>query len=370
MDNDIFDNNKMNPNDAYEDLSKISRQIYKKVNPGQKELQSKLTRYTPIRNGKTYQQDWPLYSKACSQEKLMFFRILKDAVDDLMIKYEYKGNGRPTAYYADILKSLCIKAYHNYSGWRLESELRIAKAMGIIDVVYKRTTLMKYLQDQKITKLLHTLYKMIAQPLSQIEVYFAADATGISNMYGNIRWMKIRHTKEELKKRREYSKLHIISGCKTNVITSVKITKGTAHESPHFKSLLYDTAKNFDIKELSADAGYLSKKNVKAVSDIGAVPFIMGKKNVFIASRGKLSSWGAMLRLWKKHQMYFAERYNRRQNVEATFGALKRKFGDFCRCKKPESQENEILCKIVCFNSAVLAEALLSYDLKPDFMDS
>ena len=119
-----------------------------------------------------------------------------------------------------------------------------------------------------------------------------------------------------------------------------------------------------------ADAGYLSKDNVRAISSIGAVPFIMGKKNVNVPSRGKMSSWGAMLRLWKNHQMYFAEHYHKRSNVESTFGALKRKFGDFCRCKKSISQENEILCKIVCFNSSVLSEALLSFDLKCRFMDS
>ncbi len=358
--------------DAYPDLSKISQEIYKNVDPIKREIQQKLTPYTPKNFGekKTYSQDWPLYQKACSQEKLMFLKILKDVVDFMMIEEEYKGNGRPSAYYGDILKSLCIKSYHNYSSWRLESELKIARAMGIIDEVYKRTTLMKYMQDEKITRLLHKLYKIIAQPIAPIELYFAADATGISNAYGNTRWINVRHTKEEAKHRREYSKLHIVSGCKTNIITSAKITKGNKHESPYFKPLLDDTAKIFNIKEVSADAGYLSRDNVKAVSDIGAMPFIMGKRNTNVAAKGPSTPWNSMLRLWKNKQMYFAEHYHKRSNVESTFGALKRKFGDFCRCKKPESQENEILCKIVCFNAAILSETLLSFDLKLDFMDS
>ncbi len=352
--------------DSCPDLSRISKRIYKKVKPS-KVIQQKLVTYTL--GEKNYSQNWPLYQKACSQEKLMFFRILKDAVDHLTIGQEYKGNGRPPAYFGDIIKSLCIKSYNNYSSWRTESELKIARAMGIIDFIPKRSTLLKYLQDERITGLLHNLYKVIAEPLTDVEVYFAADATGISNSYGNTRWMKIRHTKEERNYIGKYSKLHIISGVKTNVICSAKITKGTKHESPYFKSLLDDTAKIFSIKEVSADAGYLSKKNVKAVSDIGAVPFIMGKKNVSVPMKG-YSSWGMMLRLWKKHQIYFAAHYHKRSNVESTFGALKRKFGDFCRCKKTVSQENEILCKIVCFNSVVLAEALLSYDLKKGFMAS
>lgn len=357
--------------DAYEDLNKISKKIYRNVNPAVKDTQLRLTQYTPKPFGKkkTYQQDWSVYAKACSQEKLMFMKILKDAIDYMMVKYEYKGNGRPAAYYGDIIKSLCIKSYHNYSGWRLESELKIAKAMGIIDDVYKRTTLMKYMQEPKITEMLHKLYKIIAEPLSTIEIYFAADATGISNKYGNVRWMNIRHTKEETKHKREYSKLHIISGVKTNCVCSAKITKGTAHESPFFKPLLDDTAKIFNVKEISADAGYLSKDNVKAIATIGATPFIMGKKNTNVPKAGPISAWGGMLRLWKNHQMDFAERYHKRSNVESTFGMIKRKYGDFCRCKKPESQEVEILSRIVCHNAVVLAEALLSYDLKKGFID-
>ncbi len=349
------------------ELLKLSEKFYREANPLVTDVQTVLGCYDTIQDRKTYPQNWSAYSKACSQEKLMFLKILKDAVDSLELDYHYKGNGRPPAYDGDIVKSICIKAYHNYSWWRLESELRIAKSMGIIECVHKKTTLANYMQDPKITSLLHKLYKIIAEPLSQVELYFAADATGISNKYGNTRWMKIRHTKEEAKHRREYSKLHIISGVKTNVICSVKITKGTEHESPHFKSLLDDTAKIFNIREISADAGYLSKDNVKAISDIGVVPFIKGKKNVYVPNKTARSSWGIMLRLWKKHQMYFSEHYNRRQNVESTFSALKRKYGDFCRSKKLDSQNAEILSKIVCFNASILAETLLLYDLKIPF---
>ncbi len=356
----------------FSNIHQVSRRLLHQVNPHDTSIQQRLTTYEPKPYGeqRNYPRDWPLYQKACSQEKLMFFRILKDAVDHLMIEEQPQGSGRPQAYLGDIVKSLCIKSYHNYSSWRTESELKIARAMGIIDEVYRRTTLMKYMQDPQVTKILHKLYKIIAEPIAPLEIYFAADATGISNAYGNARWMTIRHTKEEVKKRREYSKLHIISGCKTNIISSAKITKGSVHESPHFPTLLDDTAKIFSVKEILADAGYLAKSNTKAAEKIGATPFIAPKKNTNVPRRGPKSSWGKMLLMWKYNKTYFAEHYHRRSNVESTFGAMKRKFGDFCRCKKPESQENEILCKIVCYNAAVLSEALLSADLNVPFMDT
>jgi len=360
----------MNRYDQYEDLSKLSKQIYKNVRPARREVQERLGPYSPLPYGenRTYPQDWSVYERACSQEKLMFFRLLKDAVDYLMIDYNYKGCGRPPVFLADIVKSLCIRLFSNYSSWRAESELRIARAMGVIDEVPRRSTLNKYLQSPRVTELLHRLYKVMAEPLAKVEVYFAADATGISNAYGNKRWIEVRHKKGELAESRKFTKLHIVCGTKTNVVCVAKITKGTGHESPYFKPLLDETAKIFSVKEVSADAGYLSKKNAQAVEDIGAVPFIMPKRNVHVPGRGPVTAWGGMLRLWKHHQMFFAEHYHRRSNVESTFGMMKRKWGHFCRSKLPASQENEILCKVVCHNAAVLSEALLSYDLQPKFV--
>jgi len=54
--------------------------------------------------------------------------------------------------------------------------------------------------------------------------------------------------------------------------------------------------------------------------------------------------------------------------MESTFAMLKRKFGFYVRSKVPATQENEILTKVVCLNSCILAEALLEYDLGPEFM--
>lgn len=362
--------NPIDPRDQYEDLSKISRKIYKNVRPAVREMQTRLTPYTPKLFGeqRTYSQDWPVYTYAMGNEKLMVYRMIKDSVDYLDIPYEYPGNGRPRVDHSDIIKSLCIKSYHNLSGWRLESELKLAKAMGIINIVHKKSTLNKCMKDKTITKYLHKLYQVIAEPLKDIEIYCAADGSGVSNSYGRSRWMTIRHTKKEEKQRRFYSKLHIMIGTKTGIIASARVTDGHANESPLFRPLLDDTAKIFTIREVSADAGYIGRENVEAVAKIGAVPYIMPKRGIHVPMKGPMTAWGSMLRLWKHNQMYFAEHYHRRSKVESSFSSSKRKFGDFCRCKMPNTQENEILCRVVCYNAAVLSKALLSFDLSSGFM--
>ncbi|KKM23572.1 hypothetical protein LCGC14_1613850 [marine sediment metagenome] len=365
-------NIKPSPYDLYEDLSKDAEKIYKHAIPPFKSIISKkkeyiqeeLNSFVPV-EPKKYTQDWKTYYQACRTEKLMFFRIIKDAVDYLVIENKY-GFGRPSAFFSDIIKSLCIKSYHNLSTWRLESELRLARSMGIIDNVYKKSCISKYMNSEDVTEVLHELYKIIAEPLIPIETQYAADATGIGNAYKAKKWIDVRLDKQEHK---QYNKLHILSGTLTNTIIAAKITEGIRHESPIFKDLMVGV-KRFKVKEISADAGYLSRKNCELIQDSGAMPYILPKKNVTSYSKGSGTAWQNMIRLWKKHQMLFASHYHRRSNVESTFGMLKRKWGDFCRCKLPMTQENEILARIICHNAAVLSEAMLSNDLELKFMDS
>ncbi len=365
-------NTKPSPYDLYEDLSKESEWFYKTVSPPLKsklfnrddDIQEELNSFVPI-EPKKYTQDWKVYYQACRTEKLMFLRIIKDAIDYLIMENKY-GYGRPAAFFSDIIKSICIKSYHNLSTWRLESELKLCKSMGIIDNVYKKSCISKYMNSKDVTEVLHELYKIIAEPLIPIETQYAADATGISNAYKAKKWIDVRLDRQEHK---QYNKLHIISGTLTNIIVSAKVTEGIRHESPVFKDLMVGI-KRFKVKEISADSGYLSRKNCELIQDNGAVPYILPKKNVKAYSKGTGTAWHTMINLWKKHQMLFASHYHRRSNVESTFGALKRKYGDFCRCKLPVTQENEILARIICHNSAVLSEAMLSNDLEPKFMDS
>jgi len=360
----------VNPNkyDQYEDLTEISEEIRRNIKlttPKVQDLQMNLQDFSRSREKRKYSQDWAIYYSACRSEKLMAWKIIKDAVDYLGLQGEYKGNGRPSAFIPDIVKSLCIKAYCNLSSWRIESELRLAKSMGIIDTVYKKTSINKYMASPNVTKILHKLYTILAEPIAPIETQYAIDATGISNAYKSKKWVEVRLDRQEHK---DYNKLHVLSGTITNVVVSAKVTEGTKHESPFLKELVKDASKKFPMREISADAGYLSRKNCDAIKDVGAIPFILPKKNTRSLNRGSQGAWGHMIRLWRKNQMLFAQHYHQRSNVESTFGAMKRKFGDFCRCKMPTTQENEIISRIVCYNACVLAEAMLSNDLEPVFM--
>jgi hypothetical protein len=60
----------------------------------------------------------------------------------------------------------------------------------------------------------------------------------------------------------------------------------------------------------------------------------------------------------------FLKHYHQRSNVESTFSAVKRKFGDAVRARTPTAMVNEILAKFVCFNltRVILSQIELGID--------
>lgn len=310
---------------------------------------------------KTYPQDWTNYNLFQTREKAMAYKLLSSVIDYIDIQ-QIKRTGRPSVDIREIIKCLVVKVYNDSSSRRINSELILFRGLGYITKLYHFNTICKYLSDPQITPHLEEIYKTLAEPMAALENYFAADSTGFSTM-DKSRWSDVRL---DFKQHKDYKKLHIICGTRTNVIASVKVTEGTCNDSPYFKPLLNDASKLFTIKEISADAGYLSRENCTASREIGAVPYIMPKKNVTALSKGH-SSWNKMISLWRENEPKFRAHYHRRSNVESTFAMIKRKFGDTLKGKHDSTKYNEIMCKVVCHNLTILAECMIQFGIHPSF---
>src|SRR5438477_13205833 len=74
-----------------------------------------------------------------------------------------------------------------------------------------------------------------ALPLKPLEANFACDSTGFSASRFE-RWYDHKYGGE--KSKRVWVKAHIMTGCKTNVVTAVEIHGKDAADSPQFKPLL------------------------------------------------------------------------------------------------------------------------------------
>ena len=82
--------------------------------------------------------------------------------------------------------------------------------------------------------------------------------------------------------------------------------------------------------------------------EAGAVPFIAFKVNSK-GDRGP-SIWQKMHAMFTLNRDDYLRKYHLRSNVESTFSAIKRKFGDAVRSKTDVTCKNEVLAKIVAHN--------------------
>lgn len=312
---------------------------------------------------KVYGQDWEAYNQAQTQEKILFMELLNE-LTSLIPHQKYKGNGRPPTPIGDMIFSICVKTYLDFSSRRVESDIQMAKNLGYITHVPHFNTILKYLNNPILANVFKELITVSALPLKQIEESFAVDASGFSTSI----YLPWQHVRTGLSKRRMFKKAHLFTGTKTNVITSVEVTDGYTNDTTMFRSLLYDSAKHFDVKEVVADMGYSSRENLGLVSSVGAIPFIPFKKNIKGQSKG-VKIWRVMYQYFKEHREDFMQHYHRRSNVESVFSMIKRKQGTYLRTKTDVAQINEIMCKCLVHNICVLIQEMFELGIKVDFKE-
>jgi len=124
------------------------------------------------------------------------------------------------------------------------------------------------------------------------------------------------------------------------------------------------TAKNFDVKEVSADKGYSGRETHEAIAKIGATPYIAFNVKATGAAGGV---FGKMFHLFQYKREEFLQHYHRRSNVESTVMMIKTKFGDSLRSKGETAMKNEVLAKVLCHNICCVISALYELGIEADF---
>jgi transposase len=179
-----------------------------------------------------------------------------------------------------------------------------------------------------------------------------------------VRWYDEKYGRE--RSEHTWLKAHLMCGVKTNVVTSVEVTDGNAHDSPQFTGLVQSTAQRFRLGEVSADKAYLSRANVDTVVMEGGTPYIPFKEGTGTGGApDKL--WHGLYHFYMLHRADFLAHYHKRSNVESTFWMIKSKFGERLRSKTPVAQRNEILCKVLAHNLCCLVSSIYELGLAPTF---
>ena len=307
---------------------------------------------------KTYPQNWPAYNAAQTSEKENLLTLLADLCANV-IQPDYI-TGRPRFPYADMVYVSALKVYSGFSARRFDTDVRTAAELGYIDVAPSFNTVNRYIANATLTPILVDLIERSAAPLNVVESHFAADASGFSTSRFD-RWFDAKWGKE--KTQRQWLKAHILTGVKTNIVTSIEVTPSNVHDSTMFRPLLDRAAQQFKLEEVSADKAYLSDPNLRHVKKLEAYPYIPFKKN----TTGKGSPlWRRLYSYFVLNEDDFLARYHQRSNVETTFSMVKGKFGDSVRAKSDEGQVNEILLKFLCHNICVLIQEMHTLGITPE----
>ena len=305
-------------------------------------------------------RSWTNYNLAQMNEIEKFDQLLRELTD--IIPDEEQTVGRPRLAIQDQYFCAVQKVYSQLSSRRSQTLLYRAEAKEYIDHAPHFNAVSKFLNREDITPTLVQLIRMSAAPLADIEHDFAIDSSGFrTTSYSS--WHEEKHGKS---KQNIWLKAHICTGVLTNIIADVKVTGSNASDHVQFNGLVMGTNKTFNVKEISADKAYLSRENYDLVTSIGANAYILFKENSK-ARAGGSSAWVKAFYHFQNNKEDFLKHYHKRSNVETTFMAIKRKFGETLKSKNTTAQVNELLCKILAYNITVLINCMYNRNIMPDF---
>jgi transposase len=312
----------------------------------------------------TTPQVWPAYRQAQVNEKQRFQTLLYELCAGLEDTTQHMG--RPRLPIADVIFALCYKVYSTFSTRRFSCDLKEAHLKGYLSKLPSYNSVCDYFQMENLTAYLKQLIVESSRPLSLVEHDFAVDSSGFATVQFQ-RWMTAKWGNAKPVDKRHWLKVHLMCGVKTNIVTSVEITHTNAGDSVYFSPLVEQTARNFELREVSADKAYSAEKNLKLVLSKGAQPYIPFRSNATALNRRSGDTWKSLFRQFHYNQEWFMQHYHKRSNVETTFSMIKSKFGERLRSKSVVAQTNEVLCKVLCHNLVCVVQSIYELGIEPNF---
>jgi len=310
---------------------------------------------------KTYKQDWPAYNLAQQTEKKRFQVLLNELCRTLAEPERPVQRGPKPHSYRDSIFAMVFKVYCGFSAQRFSTDLLKAHERGYTTRPIPGMKVTSFHENADFTPILTELIAVSAAPLAVVETEFAADSSGFSTSKFE-RWYDEKYG--VTKRSCVWVKAHIACGVKTNVVTSVRILEQHSGDSPQFKPLVNETAKRFTVNEFSADKAYTSNENFETVANVGGTLFAAFKSNTTGGIGGLFEKMFHYFQFQKEEYM---NHYHKRSNVESTFSAIKRVFGDSVRSKTDAAMKNEVLCKILAHNLCCLIHEQEKLGIAPIF---
>ena len=309
-------------------------------------------------------RNWKAINASSAEEKARV-QVLLRGLCDCVQQPAYKGNGRPALSLGDVIYGATMAVFNGDSIRRSGSDLTDCQAKGLLEDKPSAGSLFRYLEKPELMPLIQMMIRESAAPLiaCETEAQYAADGTGFATgVYGS--YCDYRHGGKE-RKVATFVKAHVIAGTRTHAVTWVQPTDGHVNDTTMLPTLVQETARRYAMKEVSADAGYLSKANAMAIADVGAVPYISFKDN----TTGKTGpeAWLKMWHDFNANTEDYLTHYHRRSNVETVFHMVKTKFGERIRSRTRTAMFNETLLKFLSHNLSCMVRAIHELGIEPKF---
>ena len=314
-----------------------------------------------------YQQDNVAYHEAQRNEKNRLQVLLYELCKGIDEPFRKPTTGPKPHSIKDMIFSCVFKVYVGFSSRRFSCDLLDAHAKGFTSKPIPGMKVTAFMENPTLTPILYSLIAQSAMPLRVVESQFVIDSSGFSGCRFD-RWFEEKYDGENVRRvnRKEHTwvKAHIACGTRTNVVTAAIVLDKHSADCPQFAGLTKTTAHGFNIGEMSADKAYLSAENVEAIFGVGGVPFIAPKVNTTGGIGGPFEK---MFHYFQYRREDFLQHYHRRSNVESTFSAIKRKFGDSVRSKCDFAMTNEVLSKLLAHNLCCLIQEQCELGIEPIF---
>lgn len=339
------------------------RQIYKDatfIRDKEKSKQKNLIEF--IQKGKlTYGQDWISYNKAKTNEATLFKGLLQEL---LYLAINNKSNRGYSI--KDKIFSMCIKIYYKRDLRTSESILKELKKLHYIEKVPCFKSIDNFFNDESLNRILDDLIFISSLPLAGLEVTGAIDSTGFSarrfENWNKYKWGKLKG------RERIWRKAHVMVGCRSNIILSVKVTKSNIGDSIMFEEVVGNKPKFFAMKNVVADMAYNSRRIIDFICNMGLDPYIPFKKNATGRAKGSFY-WMRLFKKFKENNNEYMRKYHTRSNIETSFHVIKTRLGNHLMTKNFNANSNEIKIKCLCTNLSILVHEMFESNICIDFED-
>lgn len=312
---------------------------------------------------KTYPQAWGAYDMASTHQKEMYLKLLNDLCKTIPEPIR-EGAGRPSMCLKDMVFASGLKVFSTFSLRRFCSDAREAQTKGYIQSVPNYSTVAKYMQSEALTPIIKGLIELSAMPLKTVEsASFSIDSSGFSPAKFS-RWYD--HKYKKVRGRKIFYKAHLVVGNNTHIVCGAEITTEYVADMNMLPEMVQGVKRNFDVKALTADKGYLSHNNLECLDKMGITPFIPFKSNT-IDRQDTTTVWGRLYNYFALNQEAFMQSYHQRSNIESAIFMIKSKFGDYVRSKTDMACVNEILLKILSHNICCLIQEMHELKIEAHF---